>query len=155
MAAIVSPATGDTATAAWADSVADQINQMHAFMTFVPGATFTTPASGTATWVTMGNVTVPAWATRARVSLTVTGIKANVTTAAVLVAVKIGSSTGVGKLFATPTVTNPRIQGALNDLLTSVPTGSQSVTVQATFVSDTMSVLSTLSSFDLNIDWMQ
>jgi hypothetical protein len=48
------------------------------------------------------------------------------------------------------------MQSAMNDQLTSVPTGSQSVTVQATFLTlSTFNAPGTACSFDLNIDWMQ
>jgi hypothetical protein len=153
MAAIVSPATGDTATAAWADSVADQVNTAHTFMTLAnPNATST--GAGTATWVTMGNVTVPTWATKARISLAMTGLQATATTTSANLAVKIGSSTGAVHLIATPNLTGTRIHAGFNDLLTSVPTGSQSVTVQATFSASTWIAPATSCSFDLNIDWL-
>jgi hypothetical protein len=152
MAAIVSPATGDTATAAWADSVADQLNQMHAFMTLAnPNATST--GAGTATWVTMGSVTVPDWATKARVCLSMAGITATLATSQADIAVKIGTAVNVGKrVFGT--AAGRMAPATINDLLTSVPTGSQSVTVQATFQVSTFSAGTTAVTFDLNIDWL-
>lgn len=151
--AITVPAANSTGTSAWADDVANQINQMRAFMTLVnPNAA--SPASGTATWVTMGNITVPTWATRARVSLAMTGVAASTSNTGVDVAVKIGSSTGALWRFTADDSTT-RHQCTINDLLTSVPTGSQSVTVQATFSAGILTASSTFCSFGLNIDWMQ
>jgi len=152
MTTIPVPATGDPATASWAAAVANQLNQMRAFMTLAnPNAS--TPGAGTATWVTMGNITVPAWATQARVGLTACGINPSVANAGVDIAVKIGSSTGALKRWTAVTA-GARWQFALNDLLTAVPTGSQSVTVQATFANGTFSAPATVSLFDLNIDWL-
>jgi hypothetical protein len=143
---------GDTFTAAVENDIANQINQMHAYMVLT-NPNVSTPGAGTATWVTMGNTTVPTWATRARVCLALSGISPNNTPSNVNLAVKIGTSTGAVKLFAGNTGT--RYGFTLVDLLTSVPTGSQSVTVQATFSAGTVTAPSSLCSFDLNIDWMQ
>jgi hypothetical protein len=156
MGAVAVPAVGDTGVASYADDVANQINQMHAFMTLV-NPNVNSPGAGTATWVTMGNITVPTWATRGRVSLTANGCSAASLPAAADIAVKIGSSTGAAKRWtATVAVGTSRLPTlGLNDLLTSVPTGSQSVTVQATFAAGTLTAASTFCSFDLNIDWMQ
>jgi len=153
VAAVSVLAVGDTFTASVENDIANQINQMHAYMVLT-NPNVSTPGAGTATWVTMGNVTVPTWATRARVCLSITGITAAAAPATVNLAVKIGSSTGATKFFATAQNTQ-RVNFPINDLLTSVPTGSQSVTVQATFSSSTFTAPSTLCSFDLNIDWMQ
>ncbi len=153
MSTVTSPAVGETAIAGWPDSVADQLNQMHAYMTLAnPNAS--TPGAGTATWVTMGNITVPAWASKARVSLSMAGIQNNAANAAVDIAVKIGSSTGGLWRVQTQQATGRMDAGAFNSLLTSVPTGSQSVTVQATFGASTYTAPATVCSFDLNIDWL-
>jgi len=153
MGAVAVPAVGDTGVASYADDVANQINQMHAYMVLT-NPNVATPGAGTATWVTMGNITVPTWATKGRVSLAMTGLTASVAACTVTLAVKIGTSTGAGKFFATAQNTQ-RIEFVLNDQLTSVPTGSQSVTIQATFGVGTFTAPATLCSFDLNIDWMQ
>jgi len=146
-------AVGDTFTAAVENDIAKQLNEMHAYMVLT-NPNVSTPGSGTATWVTMGNVTVPTWATRARVCLSITGARGNTAAGNVNLAVKIGSSTGAAKLVGWSDITT-RYAYPINDLLTSVPTGSQSVTVQATFSSNTLLAASTFCSFDLNIDWMQ
>ena len=143
----------DTFTAAVENDIAKQLNEMHAFMTLAnPNATST--GAGTATWVTMGNVTVPTWATKARVSLSMAGITNSASNAAIDVAVKIGTSTGGLWRVQTIQTTGRLDVGAFNSLLTSVPTGSQSVTVQATFGAGSYTAPSTACSFDLNIDWL-
>ncbi len=144
---------GDTFTAANQNDIANQLNQMHAYMTLA-NPNVSTPGSGTATWVTMGNITVPAWATRARVSLSMAGIQNNAANAAADIAVKIGTSTGGSWRLQTQQAIGRMDAGAFNSLLTSVPTGSQSVTVQATFGASTYTAPSTVCSFDLNIDWL-
>jgi hypothetical protein len=143
----------DTFTAAVENDIAKQLNEMHAYMVLT-NPNVSTPGSGTATWVTMGNVTVPTWATKARVCLSMTGIRANTNPTGADLAVKIGSSTGTTKRISLTDTVN-RGQAGFNDQLTSVPTGSQSVTVQATFGAGTLLAPSTFCSFDLNIDWMQ
>jgi len=146
-------AVGDIFTAAVEDDIANQINQMRTYIT-IANPNVPSPGAGTATWVTLGNVTVPTWATRARISLILTAISGSATTAQADLVVKIGTATGASRRLAAPGVTT-RFDKPINDLLTSVPTGSQSVLVQATFVSGTFSAPATVCSFDMNIDWMQ
>jgi len=154
MGAVDVPAVGDTGVAAYADAVANQINQMHAFIT-VANPNVSTPGAGTATWVTMGNVTVPTWATRGRVCLAMSGLSGSAAGSNADVAVKIGTSTGVAHRITAQVITT-RFGVGFNDLLTSVPTGSQSVIVQASFVgTGTIAAPSSACLFDLNIDWMQ
>src|SRR6266702_3461522 len=123
---------------------------MHAFMT-VANSGATSTGAGTATWVTMGNVTVPAWATRARVCLAMNGVTALGTTSQLDLVVKIGASTSTTgpQRMTTPAVTT-RFSLPLNDLLTSVPTGSQSVTLVATFQTGTFTMSATASTIGLN-----
>ena len=152
MSAITSPAANSTGTSAWADSVADQINQMRTYITYT-GAAEVTPGAGTATWVTMGNVTVPTWATRARCSISIKSAVASAAGVSMGPAIKIGTSTGVVQRITAPaTGRQPTI--GWNDLLTSVPTGSQSVTIPVTFVLGTFTATAPCL-FNLNIDWMQ
>jgi hypothetical protein len=149
--AIQVPSVGTPAIAGYADDVANQLNQQRDFMTLT-NQTATTTGSGTATWVTMGNVTVPTWASKGRIQLNITGLAGSTTTAAVGLAVKIGTSTGVSKRCTAPGTTS-RAAWSISDLLTAVPTGSQSVTIVATFISGTFSVAAD-ANFDLNIDWL-
>ncbi|HYS35244.1 MAG TPA: hypothetical protein VEO01_06335, partial [Pseudonocardiaceae bacterium] len=54
----------------------------------------------------------------------------------------------------TAAVTGRNPPYAINDQLTSVPTGSQSVTIQATFVSGNVLTATAPCTFDLNINWL-
>jgi hypothetical protein len=147
-------AVGDTFTAAVENDIAKQLNEMHAFMTLA-NPNVSTPGAGTATWVTMGNVTVPTWATKGRCSLAMSGLSGSAAGANADVVVKIGTSTGVAHRITAAVITT-RFGVGFNDLLTSVPTGSQSVIVQASFVgTGTISAPVSACLFDLNIDWMQ
>jgi hypothetical protein len=146
---------GDTFTAAVQNDIAKQINEMHAFITVAnPNAT-STGAGGPTTWVTVGNVTVPAWASKARLDGVLEAISGSATNAQADLTVKIGTSTStVGThRCAAPGVTT-RFDKPIFDLLTSVPTGSQSMIVQATFVSGTFSAPNSVCSFSFNIDWL-
>jgi len=145
-------AVGDTFTAAVENDIANQINQMRTYITYT-GAAEVTPGAGTATWVTMGNVTVPTWATKARCSISINSAVASAAAAAIGPAIKIGTSTGVVQRITAP-ATGRQGSIAWNDLLTSVPTGSQSVTIPVTFVSGTFTATAPCL-FNLNIDWMQ
>ena len=133
--AITVPAVGDTGTAAWADSVANMLNGLATTLLFTPGGNTDTPGAGTATWVTLGNVTVPTWSTSCMVNVTCDGIFDTTTTANATAQLKIGSVGGaVNKRLMIPGVTSQRFGQSWNDLLTGLSTGSQSVTLSATFV---------------------
>ena len=56
---ITVPAANSTATSAWADSVANFVNGFAVPLLFTPGGNTDTPGAGTATWVTLGTITVP------------------------------------------------------------------------------------------------
>ena len=149
-------AVNDTFLASDEDDIANQINQMRTFITVAnPNAT-STGAGGPTTWVTVGNVTRPAWATQARISGILEAISGSATTAQADLTIKIGTSTStVGThRVAAPGVTT-RFDKPIVDLLTSVPSGSQSMVVQATFVSGTFSAPATVCNFSFNIDWLQ
>jgi hypothetical protein len=133
------PAVGDQATAAWADEVAGDIISLAgeaspAPLLFTPGGNTDTPAAGTATWVTLGNITVPTWATKCNVVYTCNGIYDTGTTSNVSTVLKVGSvAGGVSKRIGAPGVANQRFHVPIADRLTGLSTGSQSVTISATF----------------------
>jgi hypothetical protein len=133
------PAVGDQATAAWADEVAGDIISLAgeaapAPLLFTPGGNTDTPGAGTATWVTLGNITVPTWATKCNVVYTCNGIYDTGTTSSVSAVLKIGSvAGGVSKRIGAPGVANQRFHVPIADRLTGLSTGSQSVTISATF----------------------
>jgi hypothetical protein len=116
------------------------------------GAGEPTPASGTATWVSFANITVPSWATKARISLTINSCNAVAAGAGVNLAVKIGSVSNAAKRFTAQNI-GRQATLAVNDLLTGLTSGSQTLTVQATFVTSTFTAPAPCS-FDLNIDWL-
>jgi hypothetical protein len=98
-----------------------------------PASTFSTPGAGTATWLTLGNVTVPVWATKARVTWSVSGYSDSAVSALnVNCRLKIGTAQGVSMRIPGSTV---QTQSTLfsSELVTAVPTGSQSVTISATY----------------------
>jgi len=115
----------------------------------------TTPGAGTATWVTMGNIFIPIWASKARTDLTMNSISASVAAAAINAAVKIGAIVNAAKRL---TAQNSGRQATLgmNDKLSGLATGTTvSVTVQATFVAGTFTAPASACDFDLNIDWLR
>jgi hypothetical protein len=133
------PAVGDQATAAWADEVAQDVISLAGGaspppLLFTPGGNTDTPGAGTATWVTLGNITVPTWATKCNVTYTMNGIFDTGTTSNVSAVLKIGSvAGGVSKRIDAPGVANQRFHVPITDRLTGLSTGSQSVTISATF----------------------
>jgi len=135
------PAVGDLATAAWADEVAQDIVSLAgeaapAPLLFTPGGNTDTPGAGTATWVTLGNITVPTWATKCNVIYTCNGIYDTGTTSNVSAVIKVGSAAGgLSKRIDAPGVANQRFHMPITDRVTGLSTGSQSVTISATFSS--------------------
>lgn len=135
---IVTPAVGDTGTAAWADSVANFANAIQS-LTFIPGGNLDTPAAGTATWMTLGNVTVPTWANTAVVIWSLASYSTGSTAAlSVTAGIKVGSAAGpTSSLPSAPGTANVGMSPVYVDTLTGLSSGTQSVTVSATFVSGT------------------
>jgi hypothetical protein len=127
---------------------------MRTFITVAnPNAT-SVGAGGPTTWVTVGNVTRPTWASQARINAVLCAISGSATNAQADLLIKIGTAAGVNHRVSAPGVTT-RFDKPINDLITGVPSGSQSLVVQATFVSGTFSAPATVCSFDFNIDWLQ
>jgi hypothetical protein len=147
------PAVGDQATAAWADEVAGDIISLAgeaspAPLLFTPGGNTDTPGAGTATWVTLGNITVPTWATKCNVIYTCNGIYDTGTTSNVSMVIKVGAvAGGVSKRVTAPGVANQRFQVPIADRLTGLSTGSQSVTISATFTAGSVIRADTTSFF--------
>lgn len=132
-----------------------QLNLLQSFIqappiqqiTFTPGGTTSTPASGTATWVTIGSFTVPVWATQVWVIYTINQFFDNGTTANVVITAKLGGVAGIGKRLITPGVTGQRLNEVICDHFTSVPTGSQTLLLSATFTAGTTLAVDTQSLF--------
>ena len=137
------PAVGDLATAAWADEVAQDVvslsGEASAWLLHTPGGNEDTSSSTTVTWFTMGNVTVPTWATKAIVILSYVGVSAIATGINCTSVLKIGSVSGTSKRILDAATTN-RFHWAVVDQLTGLSTGSQSVTVSAAWTAGTANV---------------
>jgi hypothetical protein len=145
---ITVPAANSTATSAWADSVANFVNGFAVPLLFTPGGNTDTPGAGTATWVTLGTITVPTWTTNAYVTYTCNGIYDTGSTSVVSSVIKVGSvAGGVNKRILTPGVSLQRFHMSICDTLTGVSTGSQSVTLSATFSSGSVIRADTTSFF--------
>jgi hypothetical protein len=99
---------------------------------FAPGGN-TDTAAGTNTWLTLGNVTVPVWATQCSVGYTLNGIYDTGTAGNVTAVVKIGSAAGgVSKRILGPGIASQRFYVPVRDRVTGLSTGSQSVTINTT-----------------------
>jgi len=138
--ALTVPAVGDLWTATLADAVINYVNAANTVVNFVPAGNTDTPASGTTptTWITLGNLAVPSWATAAVVVMTVNGFY-EVAAGSDNVTIKTGIGTALGpfapRLIGAPSANRGSFTWA--DTITSPPTGSQSLIVQATRVTGT------------------
>jgi hypothetical protein len=100
---------------------------------FRPAGNTDTAASGTfATWITVGPVTVPAGFTVARLAVTVAGVYAITSSAALVLRVTVG---GVAEQFDSAesgydASLSPRIPRVWQDRVSGLVAGSQSVVVQ-------------------------
>jgi hypothetical protein len=133
------PAVGDLATAAWADEVAQDVVDLAGGGTvsiiFGPGGVLSTPTAGTATWVTVGNITVPTWATKAYATWSLYGVISSATEPNVSMQLKIGSAGGGAVRVYGHGAAAGRFHTTLNELILGLSTGSQSVTISSTWTS--------------------
>lgn len=124
-------------------------------ISFIPGGNLDTPGAGTATWITVGNVTVPAWATKARVIWSIYSYYE--TTAGALASctftLKIGSAAGVTQRIPGSTSTWGMTVTS-TDILTGLTTGVQSMTISATFAAGSTWRIDTNSRVMAAIDWL-
>lgn len=105
-------------------------------LNFTPGGNLDTPGAGTATWMTLGNVTVPAWATRAVVNYAINGAMCpSGADPNVSYQFKIGAVGGADRRLLGCAVTSQRFYQGRSDLLTGLSSGSQSVTIASTWTS--------------------
>lgn len=113
------------------------------------GAVTTTIASSTAganqTWASFGTITVPAWATRCVVSYTITGIISPASLGNTKVGLLIGTSLGTLQRMM-ETVSSGRFYHTYHDLLTAVPTGSQTITLITNWAAGSSYTIDTNSS---------
>jgi hypothetical protein len=106
---------------------------------YTPTTNNDTPTSGTATWFTMGSITVPTWATQCVVTYSINGIITLATGINCTAIFKVGSVSGAlgSKRISDNGTTAGRFCFTVSDLFTGLSTGSQSVTVSATWQAGT------------------
>jgi hypothetical protein len=153
--AITVPAVGDQITAVWGDSVANTVNQSVTSIQFVPAGNTDTPLAGSATWITLGNVTVPTWATQAIVGYNVYGILVIATGMSVAAQIKVGTAAGTNKRILDHGSTAGRFSIPIVDKVTGLSTGVQSVTLFATWTSGASPYRVDVNSFiTAEITWL-
>lgn len=111
-----------------------------AALLFTNAANFDTPTSGTATWLTLGNITVPAWATKVLVTYSINGFYATGAGGGNASAVvKIGSTAGaVSRRIVGEAGPSLRMNLTVTDLISAPAAGSNSVTIASTFTAGTV-----------------
>jgi hypothetical protein len=137
---------GDLWTAAQVDEVAQDIIDLAGTvqtLQYTPGGNNDTPSSvGTspATWFTMGNITVPTWATKCNVVYAIVGVFAVATGISASAVLKVGSVVGaLGSKRILDGGTTGRFSFAVCEKFTGLSTGSQSVTMSASYTAGTVS----------------
>lgn len=130
-------AVGDLFTATTENLIANILNSIGTTMLFTPAGTTDTPGAGTATWVTLGTLTVPAWATRTQVTVSCNRVYDIGTTANVAVTLKVGTAAGgvTGRLSSLTSSGSQAFNQTWSDLVSGLSAGTQSVTLSATFTS--------------------
>lgn len=116
-------------TRVWSAINAAQV-QPSVVVPFTTGTTLNTTTS-LVDWIPFGNVTVPTWASRARVTLNLNYFAVTALGNTVVGRVKLGTATGVTFQVIESSVLSTRVREVSTDLLTSVPTGSQALVFQA------------------------
>jgi hypothetical protein len=97
-----------------------------------------TPGAGSATWLALGNATVPAWATKCVAVLTLNGIYDTGTTSSVSATLKVGTAAGTAHRILAPGVAGQRFHLPINDRITGLAPGVQAVTVLGIFSAGTV-----------------
>lgn len=130
-------AIGQKITASIANSLINVANGQHQILTFSPAGNTDQSTATTATWITLGNVTIPTWATSMVVDYTILGCYDLGTNNNSTVALRVGTTDGTFKRATPPGVTNQRFTLARHDSLTGFSTGSQSITIRTVHTSGT------------------
>jgi len=134
VADIDTQAVGDFGLASWATAVANMLNERSTQIDYVPTTTLSTSTSGYATWITIGNVTVPSWATQARVTWSIVNYGPSSTTALnVDVYAQLGDVTGNDFRLPGSGASGANSCFTVNDLFTDIDTGSQSLIIVSHF----------------------
>jgi hypothetical protein len=152
MAALTSPAVGDDGTAVWAGQVADMLDNGAQLLLYTPIATLTTGAAGT-DWIAMGNITVPTWATRARVRADFLASVPSGVNAQNGLAVKIGTVVGATKRMIFGNVGRTPSFGFW-DLITGLSPGVQAVVIRVVTVTTGTFAVDTASEIDCAFDFL-
>lgn len=124
--------------AAWGNPVTNILNQRAENISFVPGGNLDTIAgAGTAVWITVGNLTVPAWAAKCILNYAICNIVVGAGFTSVedlSIQAKIGTDAGrsyilnatVGAQYPSGSMFSP------NDLVTLTSSGVKSLTISVT-----------------------
>jgi hypothetical protein len=113
-----------------------QLQSSVAQLLYVPPNDANTPTTATTiTWLGLGNVIVPAWASTAFVQLAIHGLSEVGTGQNTTLQLKIGSGGGYTRRVLGTGVAGQNFNYSINDKLLSIPTGTQAVTIAATWVS--------------------
>jgi len=123
---------GKIATQAAADSSAyAPIDTGAQVLVFVPSGNLdTATAAPQTTWITIGNITVPTWATKCQVVYTINGVYAVATGVNTSVQIKVGAIGGaINGRIIDPGNTTQRFGWAICDKLSALTSGVKSVTL--------------------------
>jgi len=155
----IAPSTMNARVDAWLNALATRVNanQVGASVVvpFTTGTSNDTTSATMVDWVAFGNVTVPSWATRARIAMSLDYFLITATTNSVVARVKLGTATGVTFKMPEPSAINVRVCNVQFDLLSAVPTGSQALVMQAQRLTGTGSYRSDANSWhSASIDFL-
>ena len=117
--------------------VANQLNQKHEHVAYVPGANIDATNLGVQTlWLTLGNLTVPAWAASAIISVCINGVLLATASGACPYDLQARIGTDVGRTIrhdSTSAITTREV--SWNDKITLTSTGAKSLTIYAARIS--------------------
>lgn len=144
------PAVGDQATASWADEVAQDVidisGSANVVLKLTPPGTLSTVTTGTpTTWITLGNVTVPSWATQALVSWSLYGVLGPASEPLITMQLKIGTAAGDAIRMMGLGAATGRNTWSIHETITGLTSGVKSVTILCAWTS-------TANSFQVTTD---
>lgn len=125
-------------------------------LSFIPSGNLDTSASTTATWFTVGALSVPSWATIGYVDLTMEGPFDTVSTNNCTWQIKIGSIGGaVNRRLFVPVAANGRAPSInRKDAVTGLtPSSTPNLIVAASFVSGSVARVDTQSTITAHVWW--
>jgi hypothetical protein len=133
--------------------VANMLNQEDDYIELIPGGTLSTPAAGTADWFTVGTITVPAWATKARITMLIDNLFSGAATGTATVVVKLGTIASTTRNVQGITATGGHAWCTAVQLA-GISTGAQTLKTTATFVSGAVISISATSVVACTIDYL-